>query len=68
MMSVNCSRARTIYIKLYEKIWSGGLEVSLSIDISTSEYKKNTFYYVVYVVIITIICLNNFLVFTCALC
>ena len=30
-MSINCSHICIIYVKIYEKISSGGLEVSLSI-------------------------------------
>ena len=32
ILSVNCSHACIIYVKIYEKISSGGLEVSLSIE------------------------------------
>ena len=31
ILSVNCSHVCIIYVKIYEKISSGGLEVSLSI-------------------------------------
>ena len=31
ILSVNCSHVCIIYLKIYEKISSGGLEVSLSI-------------------------------------
>ena len=31
ILSVNCSRVCIIYVKIYEKISSGGLEVSLSV-------------------------------------
>ena len=33
MLSVNCSHVCFIYVEIYEKISSGGLEVSLSIYI-----------------------------------
>ena len=32
ILSVNCSHVCIIYVKIYEKILSGGLEVSFSID------------------------------------
>ena len=32
ILSVNCSHVCFIYVKIYEKISSGGLEVSLSIE------------------------------------
>ena len=31
ILSINCSHVCIIYVKVYEKISSGGLEVSLSI-------------------------------------
>ena len=31
ILSVNCSHLRIIYVKIFEKILSGGLEVSFSI-------------------------------------
>ena len=32
ILSVNCSHLCIIYVKIFEKILSGGLEVSFSID------------------------------------
>ena len=32
ILSVNCSHVCIIYVKIYEKILSGGLEVSFSIE------------------------------------
>ena len=36
ILSVNCSHICMIYVKIYEKILSGGLEVSLSICFSNN--------------------------------
>ena len=42
ILSVNCSHVCMIYVKIYEKISSGGLEVSLSID--TEHFVSSTIY------------------------
>ena len=44
MLSVNCSHVCFINVKIYEKIWSGGLEVSLSIVPYTYAYTLNRSY------------------------
>ena len=43
ILSVNCSHVCIIYVKIYEKLSSGGLEVSLSIHISLQSKKKVSF-------------------------
>ena len=42
ILSVNCSHLCIIYVKIYVKISSGGLEVSLSIYISNNMYSGQT--------------------------
>ena len=44
-MSVNCSHLCIICVKIFEKILSGGLEVSFSIVSSVNGVAATTFYY-----------------------
>ena len=44
ILSVNCSHSCIIYAKIFEKILSGGLEVSFSIDSQTPPYPRHAFF------------------------